>query len=146
MRYEHIPRPDIEYHPHIQDLIERQEKRTEDRNYYRNRVKELEERNDLIKDSKFFTQTDFWCDKCKKDFKAQAIKQVEVDWSNTSQNIAYYKTKCFKGHWCIRLITDRHRDEFWFKSRFVSLDRGNHFKDILQPHETGFNLMYGYKQ
>jgi len=139
------PKPQIEEHYHIKELIDNQEKRSNDRTFHRNRIKELEEREELIKDAKWVTVTDFWCDKCKQDFKGQAVKQIEVDWSNTSQHIAFYKNKCDKGHWCIRLITDRHKDAFFFKSKLVALDRGNHQNDILQSFETGFNLVYGHK-
>jgi len=141
--YEHTPRPDVEHHHHVRELIERQEKRSDDRTYHRNRVKAIEERNDLIKDSKMSVITDFWCEKCRKDFKAVAFKQVEDDWSNISQQIAFYKTKCERGHWCIRLVTDKHKDGFYIRSRFMSLDRGNHYADIVQPFETNFNLLYG---
>lgn len=145
MRYEHTPRPHVEHHHHIRELIEKQEKRTDDRNYHRNKEKLIAEREDLIKDAQGFIVTDFWCNRCEVDFKAQAIKQVEVDWSNITQRIAFYKTKCFKGHWCMRLVTDRHKDKFWFKSRAVARDRGKHYADTLQPFETGFNLLYGKK-
>lgn len=136
------PKPLIEEHYHIQELIDRQEKRTDDRNSYREKEKEKEERNDLIKDAKPIIFTDFWCEKCKEDFKSMAIKEVEIDWSNPLQCIAFYRAKCTKGHWCMRLITDRHKDAFWTKSRLMALDRGNHFADTIQPHETGFNLLY----
>lgn len=145
MKYDYQPRPEIENHFHIRELIEGQEKRSNDREYHKNRIKDLEEREDLIKDSKIMTLTDFWCDKCKKDFKAQVVKQIEMDWSNPTQRIAFYKTKCFKGHWVIRLITDRHKDAFFIKSKFMALDRGNHFEDTIQPNETNFNLLYGKK-
>jgi len=144
MKFNQNPHPQIEDHWHIQELINAQEKRVEDRTFHRERIKALEEREDLIKDSKFVTQTDFYCQKCKEDFKSQAIKQVEEDWSS-SQRIAYYKTKCFNGHWCIRLITDRHKDGFFQKSKLMALDRGNHFNDTLQPWDIGFNLLYGKK-
>jgi len=143
--YNNTPRPLIETHYHIEEIIKSQEKRTEERNYSRNQAKEKEERNDLIKDSKAITLTDFWCDKCKKDFKGMAIREVETDWSCSNQMIAFYRTKCSKGHWCIRLITDRHKDGFYVKSKFVALDRGNHHNDILQPWETGYNLLYAHK-
>lgn len=145
MKYDDIPRPEIENHFHIRELIEAQEKRSDDRNYHRNKEKEKAEREDLIKDSKWLTLTDFYCDKCREDFKSQAVKQVEIDWSCDTQNIAYYKSKCSKGHWCQRLITDRHRDGFWTRSRLMVLDRGNHSADIIQPHETNFHLLYGKK-
>lgn len=136
------PKPLVEEHYHIQELIDRQEKRAGDRTYHQNRIKSLEDRDLVIKDAKLVCLTDFWCDSCVKDFKSVAIKQIEVDWSNTSQNIAFYKTKCWCGKWCIRFITDKHRDGFWTRSRLVNLDKGNHYNDTVQPHETGFNLLY----
>lgn len=139
------PKPLTEEHYHVQDLIDRQEKRTDDRNYHREKEKERAEREDLIKDSKIITVTDFWCNTCKEDFKSMAIKQVEVDWSCPSQRIAFYKTKCDGGHWCIRLVTDRHRDGFYSKSKLMELDRGNHYADTVQPYETNFNMLYGKK-
>lgn len=141
----HEPKPLIEEHYHIKELIDRQEKRTEDREYHRQKSKNAEERNDLIKDSKRITLADFWCDTCKVDFKSVVVRQIETDWTNSAQKIAFYKSKCDKGHWCIRLITDRHKDAFWFKSRKMALDRGNHSNDILQPYQTNFNLLYGKK-
>lgn len=145
MRYEHTPRPEIEGHYHIRELIERQEKRADDRNTYRSRQKANEERSHTIQDSKIFTLTDFWCNVCGKDFKAQAVKQVEIDWSNISQSIAFYKTKHWCGAWCIRLITDKHKDAYWIRSRAVHRDRGSHFADMVQPHETGFSMLYRRK-
>lgn len=144
MRYEHTPRPEIEQHYHIRDLIEGQEKRTADKNAHRNRAKEREERNSLIRDAKWVEVKPFWCATCRTDFYAREVKHVEVDWTNTTQNIAFYKTKhktC--GEWTMRLITDRHKDAYWFKSKMVRADQGKHFKDTIQPFQTGFNLLYG---
>lgn len=145
MSREHSPAPLIEQHYHIRELIERQEKRAADRNEHRNREKQREERSHEIHDSKLFTLTDFWCDKCGKDFKAQAVRQIEVDWTNPSQQIAYYRTKHWCGHWCMRLITDRYKDAFWTRSRLMRLDQGTHYADTLQPFQTGFKLLYGHK-
>lgn len=145
MNYDHEPRPDIEQHYYIKSLIEGQEKRTDDRNNHRNKLKLSEERNDLIKDSKTVCVTDFWCNKCQKDFKSMSIKEVEIDWSCPTQYIAFYKTKCNQGHWCIRLITDRQRDGFFIRSKLMARDRGQHYADTLQPWQTGFNLLYGRK-
>lgn len=136
------PKPLIEEHYHIQDLIDGQQKRTDERNYYREKGKNSQERNDLIKDAKTVVATDFWCSRCKQDFKSMAIKEVEIDWSCLTQYIAFYRSKCGKGHWCIRLVTDRQKDGFWIRSRLCALDRGNHSLDTIQPHETGFNMLY----
>jgi hypothetical protein len=141
--YDYIPRPEVENHYHIRELIERQERRSDDRNYHRNREKERAEREELIKAAPPLVLMDFWCGKCKEDFKDYVYKQVEEDWSLPSQNVAFYKTKCFEGHWCIRLITDKYDDPFWMNSRAIARDRGLHHNDIIQPFETNYNLLYG---
>lgn len=143
MSYDHIPRPLIEEHYHIRELIERQDKRSQDRSYHQQKIKDKEERTLLIKDSKRAVLTDFFCPLCKLDFKSVSFKQVEQDWSNMAQDIAFYRTKCFKGHWCIRHITDKLKDTFWMNSKAVAKDRGKHFKDIIQPFENNYNLLYG---
>jgi hypothetical protein len=143
--YDHVPRPFIEHHYHIRELIERQERRVADRNDYRNRKKARDERESVLLDSKSTAVTDFWCDRCKKDFKCHVVRQIENDWHDTDDRIAFYKTKHDCGNWCMRYITDKSRDPFWFKSKLVALDRGNHYADTLQPFETGFNLLYGKK-
>ncbi len=135
----------IEEHYHIQELINAQEKRSNDREFHHNRIKANEEREELVKDSKRITVTDFYCLLCKQDFKSVSIRQIESDWSNTKQRIAFYKTKCDKGHWCIRHITDKLTDSFWTKSKLMAKDRANHMNDILQPFQTGYNLMFGKK-
>lgn len=141
--YENTPRPEIEQHYHIRELIERQEKRTEDRIYHRNKGKLAEERNDLIRDAKDVELKEFWCEPCKADFPDQAIKEVEMDWSCPTQSIAFYRTKHDCGRWCIRFITDTHMDPYWMKSKKVAADRGKHSLDTIQPHETGFQTLYG---
>lgn len=141
MRYEQEPRPNIEHHYHIRSLIEFQEKKAYDRNYHREREKEKAERETTIQSAQNFVLTDFYCHKCKLDFKAQAIKEIEEDWNGNGNN-AFYRTKCFKNHWCIRYITDKHRDPYWFKSKAVAQDRDRHFADTLQPWQTGFNMLY----
>lgn len=144
MSYDEIPRPEVEGHYHIRELIEAQEKRSDDRQYHRDKAKEKAERDDLIKEAKLVTVTDFWCNTCNEDFKSMSVKEVEEDWS-ASQRIAFYKAKCAQGHWCIRLITDKHKDGFWMKSRNIIRDRGVFYADTLQPWETNFNLIYGKK-
>lgn len=139
----HEPKILVEQHYHIQELIDAQEKRANDRTLYRDRAKELEERNGLIKDAKLVEMKEFWCDKCKEDFVGLSVKQVEADWSNAYQSIAFYRGKhraC--GTWSIRLITDRHKDGYWIRSKKVKADQGKHFAETIQPHQTGFNLLY----
>ncbi len=136
--------PLIEDHYHIRELIDAQEKRADDREYHRNKAKALEERQKLIDDSKMIVYADFHCRRCNVDFKSNSLLQVEIDWSNPNQYIAFYKGKQRKcGSWCIRLVTDKQRDSFWFRSKAVRADQGKHHNDLIQPHEDGFNLLYG---
>ena len=143
--YDNTPRPDIELHPHIRMLFEAQDKRAEDRTYHRDKEKLKAEREDLIKDAHHITLTDFFCETCQEDFKDFAYKQIEVDWSNTSQRIAFYRTRCDEGHYCLRYITDKHKDPFFNQSKELAYQRAFHAADVLQPHETGFNLLYARK-
>src|SRR3989338_865221 len=95
MNYENTPRPELENHPHIRMLIETQEKKTKDRNLHRDKDKELAERQEEIDRYKPVDIIEFWCEECKEDFAHLAYKQVETDWSNTAQEIAFYR-ECTK--------------------------------------------------
>lgn len=136
------PKPLIEEHYHIQDLINGQQKRVDDREFHRIRIKNLAERTEDIKKANAREVKGFWCQECKADFFGETIKQVETDWTCPTQYIAFYRAKCPKGHWCARHITDQHKDGYHVRSRRIALDRGIHYADTLQPHQTGFNLLY----
>lgn len=140
------PRPEIENHYHIRELIERQEKRSDDRIYHQQRVKNNEEREKEIAVAPQKEVKMFWCNHCQKDFQGEAFKHVEVDWTNPSQRIALYKTKCFCGEWSARLITDRWKDGYTFRSKKVAKDRMRHFEDLIQPFETNYELLYSKKR
>ncbi len=139
------PKPLVEEHYHIRELIEAQDKRAKDRTYHQDRQKAADERMSDIKSEPAKIAKHFYCTDCEKDFVAEAIKQVEVDWSNSAQYIAFYKSKCFCGKWAQRLITDKFRDEYWFKSKKVAQDRGFHHNDLVQSFETNYQLLYGRK-
>lgn len=139
---DHSPKPLIEDHYHIQDLIKAQEKRADDRQYYRNKSKARDERMADISAADPKQLKPFWCHDCQHDFLAESIKEVEMDWSCPGQYIAFYRTKCFKGHWCMRLITDVYMDGYWTRSKRCRADQGAHFADTLQPYQTGYNMLY----
>lgn len=145
MKKDYGPKPLVEEHYHVQELIDRQQKRSEDRTYHLDKAKVLAEREELIREARVKDLLDFWCDQCEKDIKSVAVLQVEEDWSNPSQRIAFYQTKCFQGHWLIRHVTDKYMDRYWFRSRGVARDRGKHMTDMVQPWEDGFHLLYGRK-
>jgi len=146
MRYEHEPRPDVEYHHHIRDLIEQQDRRAKDRQLARDHEAVRAEREKELASTKPRETLPFWCRKCGRDFAAETIREVERDWEDPSSRIAFYRTKCPAGHWCIRLAVDKWRDPYFRLSRKCRRDTGEHAADIIQPHETGFQLLYGYKQ
>jgi hypothetical protein len=141
----HDPKPDIEHHPHIQMLIDQQEKRTADVNRHRDRDKWQAERNEEIDKAVPYDIVEFWCDWCEEDFANFAHKHVEVDWSNSGQRVAYHKSKHDCGNWCIRHITDKNSDPYWQESLQVAGDRGKYHNELLQPFETGYQLLYGRK-
>ena len=143
--FENTPHPSIEDHPHIRMLWEGQDKRVKDRTYHREKEKNAQDRMDSIKAAKWKEILPFWCNSCSKDFLAEGIKEVEQDWSNPSQYISFYRAKCDRGHWCMRLITDRRRDTYFYRSKAVARDRALHHVDTIQSWETGFNLLYGRK-
>jgi hypothetical protein len=138
------PKPLVEEHYHIEELIAAQEKRADDREYHRTKEKNAAERQKTIDDARMQVATDFYCSQCGVDYKVNAVLQVEVDWSCPGQCIAFYKGKHREcGSWAIRLITDKQRDGYFARSRLVRIDQGMHHNDLIQPHEEGFNLLYG---
>jgi len=141
----HEPKPDVERHPHIQMLIDQQEKKTKDKVIHQDRAKMLAERNEEIDAREPFGIIEFWCDQCQEDFANYAHKHVEIDWSNSKQRVSYYKSKHDCGNWVIRYITDRNQDPYWFESLQVALDRGKHHNDLIQSFESGYQLLFGRK-
>lgn len=135
------PVPLIEEHYHIADLIERQQKRADDRNYHREKDKRSQEWQQLINGAPDRVMTDFLCHNCGTEFRGVAVKQTEDDW-NTDKKIAYYKHKCDCGSWCLRRITDKNLDRYWSRSKLVRADIGKNYRDTIQPHESGFNMLY----
>jgi len=138
MKYEHTPRPLIEEHFHIRELIESQERRANDRG----RHNEIEKQRDLnLKDInavKDIENLDWWCKRCDKEFVSLGKKVIDR-W----KPIAYYVTKHECGNWAVRYITDRSLDPYWFKSKKVARDRFESHYDAIQPFESGYNMIYG---
>lgn len=140
MNYDHTPRPEIEQHYHIRSLIESQEKRANDRAKHNDIEKSRDQNLKDIAGFKDFDTLDFYCKGCDRDFVSIGRKVID-SW----KPIAYYTTKHECGRWAIRHITDRHQDEYFFRSRKVAKDRGEAFIDLIQPFESGYNMVYGKK-
>jgi len=86
----------------------------------------------------------FWCVKCKQDFFPKRVIKVESqDWDNSGV-FRYWRAKhC--GVWNVRLISQKVKDKFFIKSPSVIEDRRKHKEDLLQPTETGYDMLYKHK-
>lgn len=137
----YIPTPLVEEHHHIRELIERQERRVEDRTRAQNIEKNRDSALKYIQGYKDIETLDFHCKDCGVDFVARARKQID-SWDKTW---AYYKTKHTCENWCIRHITNRLRDEYYFLSPKIARERAEQHNDLIQPFQTGYNTLYGKK-
>lgn len=83
----------------------------------------------------------FYCRVCKKDYFPKRIVKVEQqDW-NTHGIFRFWRSKhC--SIWNIRLITQKVNDKFFIKSPSVCRDRRLNKEALLQPGETGFDMLY----
>jgi hypothetical protein len=87
----------------------------------------------------------FYCNKCKKDYFPKRIVKVEQEDWNTHGIFRFWRSKhC--GVWNVRLISQKVNDKFFIKSPSVCRDRRVNKLDLLQPNETGFDMLYKHKQ
>ncbi len=137
MNFNQTPHPTVEDHYHIQDLINSQEKRSNDKARHQNIEKQRDEFKKTIAGFKDVELLDFYCTDCQRDFTGRARKQID-GWAE----IAYYKIKHTCGKWCIRHITHRFRDAYFFKSKRLAYERVERHNDTIQPFENGYNILY----
>lgn len=93
-----------------------------------------------IKAAAVRTQTDFWCDTCKRDFSGIGHKQVRMP--PGSVWFAYYATVCPVGHKALRYITDKLTDPYYVKSARIRREQGLFHDDMLSPAHPRFKLIY----
>lgn len=124
-------------HPDVVKLENRLNKVWEQRDLDAQR---LELKNELEVNEEIPAQI-FYCKQCKQDYFPQRIVKVETqDW-NTMGTFRYWRSKhC--GVWNKRLITQKIKDLFFIKSPSVIRDRRRYKLDMLQPQETGFDMLY----
>lgn len=83
----------------------------------------------------------FWCDLCDQDFDAPCYKTKHRLHGDT---IAVYRTKCPDCEQeCIRHITHRDHDLFYYKSTKIRKQRNQYFLETLQAKDYGFRTCYG---
>jgi len=87
----------------------------------------------------------FYCYKCKVDyFPKRVVKVEQQDW-NTGGIFRHWRAKHKCGTMNVRLISQKIKDKFFIKSPSVCRDRRLNKLDLLQPQETGFDMLYGKK-
>lgn len=83
------------------------------------------------------TQLDFYCKNCDLDQMLPAWKQQTFDGEE------YWVSRCGKcSGKVVRLIQNPLRDEYYKRSPKVKRERIKYARDLLQPGEAGFKLLY----
>lgn len=97
-------------------------------------------RRDDILQAPMFIKSDFWCDRCKRDFDATGHKEVRVPPKGVW--FGYYVGICPEGHHALRYITDKLLDPFFYKSVRVKVQQGKYADEMLQPWQPRFRQLY----
>jgi hypothetical protein len=136
----------VDEHDHIKSLKDRADRKFKERKNHEDSKKLENERESDIAEAKQSMMKDFWCDECGIDITLLAQKVVESDWTNKSQRIAYYVGQCPCGCILRRRITDSWSDPYYLVSDSLNKQRTDNYKDIVQPWESGYNMLYGHKK
>ena len=125
-------------HPDVVKLENKLNKVWEDRDIEAQR-QELKKEYDVNED---IPPNIFYCSVCKQDyFPKRVVKVEQQDW-NTHGVFRYWRSKhCSK--WNVRLISQKLHDKFFIKGPSICRDRRLNKEALLQPGETGFNMLYG---
>lgn len=121
----------------------RLERRIEDRRAERDRIygmdKEYQDHMRTIREAYRVTKMDFWCRECREDFSAIGYKIIGEAgrWP-----VAWYNGQCPLGHVCIRHITDKEHDPYYWMSDRIQRDRVELKDAMLIPSDPRFKLVY----
>ena len=96
----------------------------------------------VIREAYDVTRMDFWCEECQKDFTANAYKRIGEAgrWP-----VAWYVGVCPDRHQCIRYITDKGHDPYYWKSKMIREQRHEMADAMLIPSDPRFRLVYPEK-
>ena len=129
-------------HPDVEKLEKVLEKQWDKR--------EVEEIRQAIKKERDVDETVapmlFYCTECEHDYVPRKVTKIESDDWNLNEPFRFWRSvhdNCQTPN--IRLITDKVKDKFFIHSETIKRDRRLHKLDMLQPQETGFNMLYGNK-
>ena len=129
-------------HPDIVKLENRLNKVWEDRDIEAQR-EQLKKELDVNED---IPASIFYCKHCKVDYFPKRVVKVEQNDWNTHGVFRFWRAKHKEcGTMNVRLISQKLHDKFFIKSPSVCRDRRRFKLDLLQPTETGFDMLYGKK-
>lgn len=124
---------------------ERQKNRVEGMQFYLEQERERKKKKPNVKMEEAtpdrLSRFDFWCRDCEEDFEAPCVKtkhRLEGDM------IAVWRAMCPDcGTDCIRHITHKDEDMYYYRSTKIRHQRNEYAEDLLQAGEFGFKTRYG---
>lgn len=124
-------------HPDVVKLEQRLEKIWQERDLEAQRA-ELKKELDVNEE---IPASIFYCKECKKDYFPQRIVKVEQNDWDTGGTFRFWRSKhC--STWNVRLISQKIHDKFFIKSPSIIRDRRRFANDLLQPFQTGYDMLY----
>jgi len=111
-----------------------------DRERYEKMKNWLKGRMSDITSARESTRTSFFCETCDADFDGMGYKQVR--WPKGTLWFAYYLGFCPKRHPCVRRITDRLSDPYFYKSYVVRKQQAKHGDEFLPHWHPRFKVVY----
>lgn len=124
------------------NFIKRIEENRDLRARIRRREEEYNSRVKMVRESGERMTIDFWCDRCKKDFTGMGYKRE--GWVHDYPT-AWYVTKCVCGKSCMRRITDKSKDMYYYKSFKIRFQRVRDYNDMLTPADDLFKIIYPHE-
>ena len=125
---------------------ERLEKRLADREKLERQERERHKKNPnermIGEDSRERIESyPFFCNVCQEDFDSSAIRNI---YHLDGKVYAVWRARCpYCDEWCVRYISHRDEDPYYYNSKRVLKERSESEEDLLQPGEYGFNTRYG---
>src|SRR3990167_9345925 len=89
----------------------------------------------------------FFCEECQEDFDAPAYKETHRFFGDyiVTYRAIHEENENGKecGEECIRLVTHRDHDPYYYLSERVNMQRNEYYADLLQHDQYGFETLYG---
>lgn len=124
----------------IKKLKNRYDRLREQRQAREEAERPLKDRMDLIFSAPLRVNTDFWCNKCKRDCSGSGYRRVCT--VRETAPTAWFVAYCPKGHQMIRRITDKTTDPYYEQSIMIQRQRFELADAILTPDDPRFKVLY----